>query len=119
MTAPAGPQGAGFSPPVRVEDCLAPVLAHDPGREALVARSGRWTYAELDAACARAAQVWRDLGVKAGDRVAVSLANDADIVFAFHGAMRLGAIWVGINANLAPPEKVYLLADSGTSVLLC
>ena len=119
MTGPAGPDGSRFSPPVRVADCLASVLAQEPTREALVARSGRWTYAELDTACARAAQVWRDLGVRAGDRVAVSLPNDADIVFAFHGAMRLGAIWVGINQNLAPPEKSYLLADSGTSVLLC
>lgn len=116
------PDGAGlpcFSPAVRVADCFAPVLEVEAEREALVARSGRWTYAELDTACARAAQVWRDLGVRPGDRVAASLPNDADIVFAFHGAMRLGAIWVGVNQNLAPPEKAYLLADSGTSVLLC
>jgi long-chain acyl-CoA synthetase len=119
MTRPAGPDGSGFSPPVRVADCFAPVLAQEPGREALVARSGRWTYAELDRACAQAAQVWRSLGVGPGDRVAVCLPNDADIVFAFHGAMRLGAIWVGINQNLAAPEKRFLLADSGTSVLLC
>jgi acyl-CoA synthetase (AMP-forming)/AMP-acid ligase II len=26
--------------------------------------------------------------------------------------MRLGAIWVGVNRALAPPEKAYLLADS-------
>ena len=122
MTAPAGPDGAGFSrfsPAVRVADCFAPVLAQHPAREALVARGGRWTYAELDVACAQAAQVWRDRGVRSGDRVAVSLPNDADIVFAFHGVMRVGAIFVGINQNLAPPEKAYLLADSGTSVLLC
>jgi acyl-CoA synthetase (AMP-forming)/AMP-acid ligase II len=113
------PDGAKLLPAVRVADCFAPVLAVEPGREALVARSGRWTYAELDSECAKAAQVWRDLGVRAGDRVAACLPNDADIVFAFHGAMRLGAIWVGINAHLAPPEKAYLLSDSGTSVLLC
>ena len=27
--------------------------------------------------------------------------------------MRLGAVWVGINRALAPPEKQYLLDDSG------
>lgn len=118
MTEPARPDGSGFSPPIRVADCFGPALAQDPGREALVARSGRWTYAEVDRLCAQAAQVWRDLGVAPGERVAVSLPNDADIVFAFHGAMRVGAIWVGINQNLAPPEKAYLLADSGASVLL-
>ncbi len=37
---------------------------------------------------------------------------------AFHGAMRIGAVWVGINQALAPPEKQYMLRDSGASVLL-
>ena len=47
--------------------------------------------------------------------MAAVLPNEADIVFAFHGAMRLGAIWVGINQALAPPEKAFLLADSRAS----
>src|SRR5262249_30896267 len=33
--------------------------------------------------------------------------------------MRLGAVWVGVNRALAPPEKRYLLSDSGTSLMLC
>ena len=45
--------------------------------------------------------------------------NDLDVILAFHGAMRIGAIWVGINRALAPPEKRYLLDDSGSSLLLC
>ena len=59
------------------------------------------------------------LGVRAGDRVAGALPNDLDVILAFHGAMRLGAVWVGINRALAPPEKQFLLDDSGTSLLLC
>ncbi len=34
--------------PRTVADVFAPVVADDPGREALVTRSGRWSYAELD-----------------------------------------------------------------------
>lgn len=109
----------GFSPPTRIADCFAPVLERAPDREALVARSGRWTFEEFDAACARGAAAWLDLGVRAGDRVAASLPNDVDILIAFHAAMRIGAIWVGINQALAAPEKAYLLADSATSILLC
>jgi long-chain acyl-CoA synthetase len=95
------------------------VLAVDPDREALVTRTRRLTYAELDAEADRAAHALQDLGVRAGDRVAASLPNDADVVVAFHGAMRLGAVWLGVNRALAPPEKRYLLQDSGSSVLLC
>src|SRR4051812_12205726 len=58
------------------------------------------------------------MGVKAGHRVGVSLPNDTDVVLAFHGLMRVGAVWVGINRNLAEPEKQYLMEDSGASFLL-
>ena len=105
--------------PATIADVFSGALASDPSREALVTRRVRWSYAELDDACARAAAALRTLGVAAGDRVAAVLPNDADIVVAFHGAMRLGAIWVGINQALAPPEKAFLLADSGASMLIC
>ena len=95
------------------------VLATDPDRELLVTRSRRFSYAELDRLANRAAHALASLGVRAGDRVAGSLPNESDVVVAFHGAMRLGAVWVGVNRALAPPEKQYLLTDSGTSLLLC
>ena len=94
-------------------------LAEDPGREALVTRTRRLSYADLDREANRAAHALRALGVRPGDRVAASLPNDADVVVAFHGAMRLGAVWLGVNTALAPPEKRYLLEDSGSTLLLC
>jgi O-succinylbenzoic acid--CoA ligase len=105
--------------PRTVADLFASVVAADPGREALVTRSGRWSYAELDRLAARAAHALTAMGVQAGDRVAGALPNDLDVILAFHGAMRIGAIWVGINRALAPPEKRYLLDDSGSSLLVC
>lgn len=108
-----------FEAPTSVADVFTDALAHAPDREALVTRRVRWSYRELDDACARAAAALADLGVGAGDRVAAVLPNEADIVAAFHGAMRLGAVWVGVNQALAPPEKAFLLADSASSLLLC
>jgi acyl-CoA synthetase (AMP-forming)/AMP-acid ligase II len=105
--------------PRTVADVFAPVVAADPDREALVTRSGRWSYAELDRLASNAAHALVALGVQPGDRVAGGLPNDLDVILAFHGAMRLGAVWVGINRALAPPEKQFLLDDSGTSLLLC
>ncbi len=108
-----------FEMPATVADVFATPLAEDEDREALVTRSGRWSYGELDARCARAAGALADVGVRAGDRVAAVLPNEIDIIVAFHGAMRLGAIWVGINRALAPPEQSFLLADSQSTFLLC
>ena len=105
--------------PASVARVLDRALDEDPEREALVTRSTRLTYAALDRLADRAAHALRDLGVRTGDRVAASLPNDVDVVVAFHGAMRLGAVWVGVNRALAPPEKEFLLRDSGATVFLC
>ncbi|MCU1380769.1 MAG: AMP-dependent synthetase and ligase [Acidimicrobiales bacterium] len=104
--------------PASVGAVFARALAEEPAREALVTRSGRYSYAELDDLAHRATAALWALGVRRGDRVAVSLPNDTDVVVAFHGIMRLGAVWVGVNRNLAAPEKQWLLEDSGASVLL-
>jgi long-chain acyl-CoA synthetase len=104
--------------PQTVADVLDRVLERAPEREALVGRSGRFTYAALDRAANRAARELSLLGVGPGDRVAACLPNDVDLVIAFLGAMRLGAIWVGVNRPLAAPEKAYLLRDSGARVYL-
>ncbi len=105
--------------PPSVVEVFDHVSAKEPGREALVTRSGRWSYGRLDTLCNRAAAALRSLGLRPGDRIAGCLPNDIDVVIAFHGAMRLGAVWLGINRVLAPPEKRYLIEDSGASLLLC
>lgn len=104
--------------PQSVAAVLDRVAGEDPDREALVGRHGRYSYAALDAEANRAARALSALGVEPGDRVAACLPNDADLVVAFLGAMRLGALWVGVNRVLAPPEKAYLLKDSGARCLL-
>jgi acyl-CoA synthetase (AMP-forming)/AMP-acid ligase II len=92
-----------------IAEVLAPALAEDPARPALVAPDLTLSYAELDAAGAQAAGALRELGVRPGDRIGVGLPNDSAIVVLFHAAMRLGAVWVGISQQLAPPEQAALL----------
>ena len=75
--------------PTGIASVLDDALRRDPEHEAIVARSGRLSYAELDRRANQSARALAELGVRAGDRVAVSLPNDLDIVTAFHGAMRL------------------------------
>ena len=105
-----GPQSAA--------EVLDRALAEEPEREALVGRCGRLSYAGLDAAANGAARALAELGVRAGDRVAASLPNDVDLVVAFLACMRIGAIWVGVNRALAPPEKAFVLGDCGAALWL-
>jgi acyl-CoA synthetase (AMP-forming)/AMP-acid ligase II len=102
--------------PRTVADVLERPLRERPDAEFLVSRTRRVSYAEFDRLASRAARAFADLGVRAGDRVAMSLPNEIDIVVGFHGLLRLGAIWLGINRNLALPEKRYLLEDAGVSL---
>lgn len=105
--------------PQTVARVLDRALAGDRADEpALIGRGGRFTYRELDRAADAAAGALAALGVGPYDRVAATLGNDVDIVVAFLGAMRLGAIWVGVNRPLAPPEKAYILRDAGARVYL-
>jgi acyl-CoA synthetase (AMP-forming)/AMP-acid ligase II len=89
-----------------------------PAAPALVGACGRFGYAQLHEQVARAAGALASLGVAPGERVAMSLPNDVDLVIAFLACLRLGAIWVGVHRVLAPPEKVFMLRDSGACLYL-
>jgi acyl-CoA synthetase (AMP-forming)/AMP-acid ligase II len=104
--------------PRNIGEVLERTLARDPDRDALIASDSRLSYGELDAATDRAAANLYMWGLRRGDRVAVSLPNTSHIVVLFHAVMRLGGIWVGLNTNLAPPEKRFILRNSGATFLL-
>ncbi len=93
-------------------------LCREPSRLALVGRSARYSYGELDQQVAMAAAVLHAQGIRQYDRIAACLPNDVDIVIALLACARLGAIWVGVNRPLAAPEKVFILQDSGASLYL-
>lgn len=104
--------------PVSVPAQLRRACDEAPEREAVVGRSGRITYRELDEAVGSFAAELQRHGLRAGDRLAVSIPNDLDIILSFHAAARLGAIWVGVARKLAPPEKAFILNDAGACLFL-
>jgi long-chain acyl-CoA synthetase len=104
--------------PPSVGACLEIALADDAQREAVIADDRSLTYGELDTAADLVATTLYQWGLRQGDRLAVSLPNTSDIVILFHAAMRIGAVWVGVNCNLAPPEMQFILDDSGAELLL-
>ncbi|WP_176489006.1 class I adenylate-forming enzyme family protein [Rhizorhabdus dicambivorans] len=101
-----------------IADVLEQPLRERPDSEALVDRNSRYSYAELDGAVNAACQALMGFGIRAGDRIAASSFNSADLIIAFLASQRLGAIWIGMNRVLAPREKLYLLLDCEASLLL-
>lgn len=76
------------------------------------------TFEQLAKRTDRFAQLLRNLGLEAGDRVLIRLPNCLDYPTAFLGAMKRGAIAVPTSTLLAPEEVAYLAGDSGAAVLV-
>lgn len=107
----APPRPFPIGPPT-VAAILEPSLTAQPDRLALIDGDREWTYRALDTAVESVAAALHSIGVTAGDRVAWTLPNGAELPIGFLATQRLGAIWLGINAPLAPPEKQFLLDDA-------
>ena len=86
--------------------------------EFVVAEDQRWTFAEFwnDAATIGHLLV-HDLGVRKGDRVAISMRNYPEWMLAFAAATSVGAIAVAMNSLWNADEMAYGLTDSGAKVL--
>lgn len=101
---------------------LAAVLAEAarryPDKVAIVDGADRITYRDLWAQSLRYAAGLRELGIKAGDTVALLVPNVADFPRAYYGALAVGARLVPIHLLLTPEEMAYTLRDSGTDLLV-
>jgi acyl-coenzyme A synthetase/AMP-(fatty) acid ligase len=76
------------------------------------------TYRALAERTDRFAQLLRDLGIAAGERVLVRLPNSIDYPTAFLGAIKRGAIAVPTSTLLTPEEVRYLVEDSQAIALV-
>jgi long-chain acyl-CoA synthetase len=90
-----------------------------PDRVAVIAAGLRWTYAELNAAANRIARALTDLGLNAGDRVALTSPNGAAFTAAHFGIIKAGLVTVPLNILLTEREIAYHLDDSGARAYVC
>ena len=70
------------------------------------------TYGELAANVDRAGNALRELAIEVEQRVAILCLDSPAFVYAFFGAMKIGAIPVPINTALHAPDIAYILQDS-------
>ena len=85
----------------------------------LVYQDERLSFAQTLSRAAAFARVLVDrYGVRAGDRVAISMRNYPEWVIAFMATTSIGATAVAMNAWWQPDEMAYGLADSGATVLV-
>ena len=87
-------------------------------RRAFVGAERSFTHGEVHEGAARAAGVFAEAGVAPADRVLIALSDGIELVWAFLGAVRLGAIAVPVNPMLPAQEHDFLLGDAEPSLVV-
>jgi acyl-CoA synthetase (AMP-forming)/AMP-acid ligase II len=92
----------------------------DPDKPAYVmAATGQVvTYGQLDEASNRLAHVFRDLGLRRGDHVALMLENHPRFFEIVWAAQRSGLYYTAISSRLTPNEAAYIVDDCGAQVFI-
>ena len=93
--------------------------AGEPEKVAIDSDDGSITYARLRDRVARAAAVWRSLGLGGGDRVLVLAPDSIGWVEAYLGAIWAGGIAVGLNSRLLERELSVVVGESGARFAWC
>ncbi|WP_440772619.1 class I adenylate-forming enzyme family protein [Natronorubrum sp. DTA28] len=105
-------------PEETIYEGVASVAADRPDRAAVVFRGSAWSYAELLEESRALAHGLADLGVSAGDVVAVWLGNRPEWIVCQLATSFLGAAMVAVNTRYRTHELEYMLTDSAASVLV-
>ena len=89
-----------------------------PDRHAIVFDDQRITFGELASRVNRLANGLADLGVGAGDRVAVMQVNCNEHIESYFATAKLDAIFVPINFRARAEELSFMLNDSGVKAII-
>jgi long-chain acyl-CoA synthetase len=92
-------------------------LVEVPGRSAGSRRTLSWR--DVDPAADSVARALTGRGLVAGQRVALVMANRADLPIAFYGILRGGMVAVPMNPRATAEEISRMLADAKVKVVLC
>jgi len=76
------------------------------------------TYRELDDRSNQGAQLFRALGLQAGDAVAMMLENTGLYFEALWAAQRAGLRYTAVSSRLTPGEVAYIVQDSGAKAMV-
>lgn len=89
-----------------------------PQHTALLYRDTTYTYAELADELERLAGALEQLGLRAGDRVALLLYNTPAFVLGYFALLSLGVTVIPLNTRLTAPEISTILNDAQARLLM-
>jgi long-chain acyl-CoA synthetase len=102
---------------VNLAENLARSASEHPDNIAMKLDDAELTYAQLDGAAARVANLLASKGIEAGDRVGIMLPNVPYFAACYYGVLRLGAVVVPMNVLLKKREVGFYLTDPEAKAL--
>ena len=101
---------------------LAPLIARraqeHPERALATTGERAWSYQQVDADSSALAAAFSDLGLGAGDRIAVNLPNGVEWIVTTLAAAKLGAVLVPVNPTLGVHDLRYQLRHAEASAVV-
>ncbi len=106
-------------PRTDLAELVAEAAGESPDRLALVEAAGRsLTWASLDDEAGRVASGLGEVGIVAGNRVVIALANRLEFVTSYVGVLRAQAVAVPVNPGSTATELARMIADSGARLVV-
>jgi long-chain acyl-CoA synthetase len=85
----------------------------------VMARSGEMvTYGQLEARSNQGAQLFRSLGLRRGDAIALLFDNNARFFEICWAAQRAGLFYTAMSTRLSTQEAEYIIGDCGAKLLV-
>jgi fatty-acyl-CoA synthase len=107
-----------YEPPLLIKDLLAQSLKYEPQREIVYRDLFRMNYVDFNRRVRQLANVLADLGVEAGDTVAVLDWDSHRYLECFFAVPSVGAILHTINVRLSPAQILYTMNHAEDKVVL-
>ena len=89
-----------------------------PDLDACAGEGYAYNYQEMDQRLNQFAAHLKASGIQTGDRIAILVKNNEQVLTALFGAAKIGVISVVLNHRLTAPELSYILTDSHTRLLV-
>ncbi|HEX7928022.1 MAG TPA: AMP-binding protein [bacterium] len=88
------------------------------GREALMFKGQRWSFAQFEADVQCAARALLRLGVQPGDKVSLWMPNRPEWLHLMFAICRVGAVLVPVNTRLRANEVAYIVKQSNSTTFI-
>ena len=105
-------------PRIPLHDLLSSAARRFRQRPALIFEGQRISYRQLDQAANRFANLLLSCGIRKGERVILIMPNLPQMVIAFYGTLKTGAVAVFTLPATHPDELIRQIHDSGAHVLV-